>query len=754
MKYSVWLCVMILSFSAWSQCDFTLTGKVYDLHDGKVISDARITLKNEGKGAYSDSLGYYQIPNLCSGEHQLVVSHHLGCEPLKMSFTLEADTNINLFIEFHLLELDDMEASHFRLNRNLENEAQLNTEDRRSLASQNLGNQLSKLPGVSVISTGSSVSKPVVRGLHSNRVLVWNDGVRQEGQQWGGEHGPEVDPFFYSDISVVKGPGEIRYGADAMGGIVRASLDNWPKDKAFFFNSQSGFASNGRQGFQSLLLGGQVPKMKGLKWKVGSSAKMAGDQQTAQYYLTNTGYRELNVLALVVYEKNKNKWQAQYSQFNTELGVLKASHLGNLSDLKQAISSDRPLVEEPFSYTIQSPKQQINHEIVKLAWDYRFSSKLKLETDASRQFNNRLEYDADSKEGEVDFQLNLITYQANSNLNWKLNDQHVFDFGFQLQYQENKRAGRFLVPNYKQKNAGIYGQWKRTTNKWITEAGIRMDMAQQSAFSYIKDSLVTKSKQYDGLAGNLGVSRVFGHHWVLKERVSYRWRMPNISELYSNGLHHGAAAIEVGNENLTEEEMFAHQTSAQFKSKRFQANVDLYQYYFLNYIYLKPGDVFVLSIKGAFPEFAYEQTKALVNGFEAECSYEWSSWLEQGISYAMVRAIDLEQKAFLFGIPADQISSELIFSLPFWESKLKVNNQWVSKQNRVEPGVDFAPTPEGYFLMDVDFGMQIPSRKGAYYLNFGITNLTNSAYRSYLSRYRYFADNLGRNFTLTFTINL
>lgn len=754
MKYSVLLCALMFAASSWSQCTFSIQGKVIDQHDGSWIRDARITLKGEGKGTYSDSLGFYKIDQICAGAHVLQVSHHLGCEPLKLELVLTKDTLVDLQIEFHFLEIEDMEVNFYRFDRALENQQELKEEDRRASASQNLGNQLAKMPGVEVLSTGASVSKPVIRGLHSNRVLVWNNGVRQEGQQWGGEHGPEVDPFFYSDISVIKGPGSIRYGADAMGGVVRASLDTWQEKKGYFFHSQSGLTSNGQQGFQSVLLGNQSKRFPAFKWKIGGSSKIAGDQHTADYLLTNTGFRELNLLSFLIYEKGKNKWTFNYTQFNTELAVLKASHLGNLSDLQQAIKADRPLVEEPFSYAIQAPKQQINHHIARLSWKHQFSSKWDLEVDGSQQFNNRLEYDVHSKNGEADFQLNLTTYQGNVILSCKLNERNSIEMGTNGQYQENKRAGRFLVPNFKQTNAGSFVQWNRTTNKWTTVAGVRYDKIQQTAFTYLKDSLINKAKEFSGLSGNVGASRSFGHHWLVKEKFSYGWRMPNISELYSNGLHHGAAAIEVGNEQLTEEQMLAHQTSAAFKSRRFRAELDLYQYYFLNYIYLNPADQFVLSIKGAFPEFTYQQTEAFFNGLEAQISFDWTKWFIQNLNYTMVRAIDLQARNFLYGIPADRMASELICLLPFWEGKLRLNNIFVAKQNRVEMNADFADTPDGYYLLNLDFSAQLPTKKGAYFINLGVQNLTNSAYRSYLSRYRYFADNLGRNFTMTFTIKL
>ncbi|MBU2018364.1 MAG: TonB-dependent receptor [Bacteroidetes bacterium] len=756
MKATMLLLALFFSTIVFSQCNLTISGQVIDIHDNSIVEQAKISLKGYNSGAYSDSLGRYSIPNLCPGSYQIIVSHHLGCKPLRFEFNLKQDTVLNLNIEFHLLELHDVNADAYVLDRSVSSETELSVRSQTLNAGKTLGDMLGEIPGISTFNTGVSISKPIIRGMHSNRLILLNNGVRQEGQQWGGEHAPEVDGLLNESLSVVKGASAVRYGPEAFGGVVKVSPGDWG-DQNWSGKSSVGAVSNGRMYFGSTRLENNSIRFKGLHFRAGVSYKKSGDQNTPTYILSNTGYEEFNYFGQIGYQKGKHSFDAFHSQFTTTLGILAASHLGNLTDLKQAISNETPLIIDPFTYDIKAPSQQIEHSISKLAYAYIRNPKQQIELDYSFQFNNRLEIDEGQDNSQSpDFQLNLSTHQLNVAAEQKFSKGVKIEIGMNGQYQENKGVGRFLIPNYVKQNVGAFLIYAKKWDYWALESGVRVDNFYLQSFYFEEKELVKPILTFSKPSANLGLSRLFGHHWIVRSNAAYSWRPPSISELYSNGLHHGAAAIEIGDKSLKEESVFSLQTSGEFKSNRLTAQVELYQYYFNNYIFLNPSNEFVLTIKGAFPEFRFKEIEAFYSGVESWVNFKWYKWLSQEVSHSLVRVIDLTNKAFVVGIAPDYLQNEFQFT-PQLKKKnintfLAISNSYRSKQNRVEENADYALPPDGVFLINIKSQTSFEKNGRTFVLSGSVENLLNTKYRSYLNRYRYFSDEIGRSFRLNFQI--
>ena len=210
-------------------CSLKISGVVLDDHTEEIVVGAKVAVKNSFVKAVSDSSGQFVLAGLCPGQSQLVCLHHVGCEPFKMNFNLTGDTSVVIRTETHFLELDEFKIEFFVLDKNVLSTAKLSEDERFNRSGNTLGKQLEAIPGVSTLSTGNSISKPVIHGLHSNRVILLNNEIRQEGQQWGSEHAPEVDPFLSSDISVIKGASALRYGPEAIGGVISVNPPEWKK---------------------------------------------------------------------------------------------------------------------------------------------------------------------------------------------------------------------------------------------------------------------------------------------------------------------------------------------------------------------------------------------------------------------------------------------------------------------------------------------------------------------------------------------
>ncbi|MEM7040154.1 MAG: TonB-dependent receptor plug domain-containing protein, partial [Bacteroidota bacterium] len=272
-------------------------------------------------------------------------------------------------------------------------ESTLTEEELEKLKGKQLGEALREIAGVDALQTGPSIFKPMIHGLHSNRVLVLNNGIRQEGQQWGSEHGPEIDPFIANELTVVKGANGVRYGPDAIAGVVLVEPAPLRDSAGIGGRVDLVGMSNGRMGATSGMLEGNFARLPAFAWRVQGTLKRGGDMHTPDYNLTNTGLREYNFSAAAGWQKERYGVDVFYSQFNTDLGIFAGAHIGNLTDLQLAIERDTPLIANPFSYEIKRPYQHIEHELTKVRSWLETGEAGKLSLTYARQYNLRQEFD-------------------------------------------------------------------------------------------------------------------------------------------------------------------------------------------------------------------------------------------------------------------------------------------------------------------------------------------------------------------------
>jgi iron complex outermembrane receptor protein len=314
---------------------------------------------------------------------------------------------------------------------------------------------------------------------------------------------------------------------------------------------------------------------------------------------------------------------------------------------------------------------------------------------------------------------------------------------------------RPLVPNYWVTAVGAFAIWKYSATRWDTEAGIRYDLRHMEVRRFDRNNVLQRTERlFHNASATVGAAYYINEKLTLRSQIASAWRPPAPNELYSEGLHHGAAALEFGSDSLQSEQSWKWTNSLSLKTDNISLEISGFAQYIGNYIYLAPQAEMQLTIRGAFPVFHFEQTNAQLAGTDFTLRWQPSAAWETLLKGSMVRARDLSNGAFLPWIPPDQASATLRrnFGLPSegrWKGAYaSLTCLFVAQQWRTEAERDFAPPPKGYALLNFDSGIRYEHGKQALYIGFSVHNLANLAYRDYMNRFRYFADEQGRNFQL------
>lgn len=771
--------ILITSAAAGQSCDLILRGKIISTENGQSIPLATIELLGENKTAISDVEGWFEIKNLCAGTHEVRV-RFVGYQSFQQKVILMNSERIEFRLEPEVIALEGIVVEGQKVEQVASlSRSELNQAELFKRGGESLGKSLQGISGINLLQTGPNIAKPIIHGLHSNRILILNNGIRQEGQQWGQEHAPEIDPFVATNLQLIKGAAAVKYGSDAIGGVILVNPPDLPSEAgiAGAFNAV-GNSNNGLITTSALLEGG-IKSLKGFGWRLQGSYKKAGDARAADYRLTNTGTRENNFSVGLGYHVPKSGVELFFSSFDAEIGILRSAHTGNLTDLQRAIGSDRPLVIDDFSYEINNPRQVVNHQLFKLNGHTKmalgdFSAQYGL------QINNREEYDV-RRGGRSEIPalaLKLITHTVELDLDMAPRGPFKGDIGASFLFQgnsNNPETGiRPLIPNFDNWTAGAHAIGRYIQDDYELELGVRYDFKHYLVKRLdAQNNLETPEFNFNNVTGSAGVILFFKQGWSLRSNFGTAWRAPHINELFSGGLHNGAAGIEEGNANLKPERALKWINSLEHVSKEFDLTVAAYYNYIADYIYLRPEDV-VLTIQGAFPLFRYTQTDASFIGLDTDLIYHFSEQVDFSGKLSLIRAEDLDNQGPLINIPSNRLNLGTTFK--FREGNLKepyisISADFVDQQRNAPRVVsvaevisandsdidlfaqdqtvfDFLAPPVGYINLGLSTGFKVPVHQKMLSVYFSVENLMNNSYRDYLNRLRYFAHDMGRNFSI------
>lgn len=765
-------------------CRAGLTGRIMGPDSQGPLPGATVYVRELATGAVADTAGYYRLVNLCAGQYTLDYQF-VGYKTITRAVRVGPDSLLTLspvllVADNQLLQEVIVSERRSEARQLLQVQTALTGKALDATRGQSLGESLKTLPGLYSVQTGPSISKPVIHGLYSNRILTLNNGIRQEDQQWGSEHAPQIDPFLASRLTVIKGAASIRYGSDAIGGVILVEPNTMPTQPGVGGELNAVGGTNGGQGTVSGLVEQAFGRrLAGLSWRVQGTLSRIGYTRTPRYFLENSSYHETNGSATVAYTRQHGGLEVFYSQFNTKVGLFTGAQVGSLTDFYAAIARPEPLSQPEFSYALGRPYQQVQHELLKTKAFWRSDRWGTLSLTYARQKNVRREYDIQSFSRTADPELYLRLVTQTTDLIWeqkplKTARGGVFSGSVGLNgiAQGNIRRFLFLIPNYRSYGAGLFAIERYARNRWTAEGGLRVDYRWLRAFFLNEQTNVVtdETRQWQNLTGSLGLTYQLRPQLTLSANVGTAWRPPSVSDLYSNGLHQSAVAYERGNPDLVPEQAYNANLSVEYTGKRLALELGLYNNRITNYIYLKPDSLPIVRQRGAFPAYSYTQVQATFRGVDATLRYQLTSRLTFISKTSLLFAYDHTNQNYLVGIPPNRTDNGLRYDLTgrgrFSGMYVSVTNRYVARQRRApqvtarqENGQlvftgDFAPPPPAYTLFGAEIGFSYRLGRQPLSVILTGTNLLNQTYRDYLDRFRYFADEPGRNILLKLKLPL
>lgn len=778
-------------YSQEKECNYSVKGQIFDLESGEPLEFANVQVSGTYLGTSTDSTGHFEIKGICLDEFDLIFSyvgykrllhHHDVYHELPQIFMARDQVTLESIVIEGEREGGTMKSLSIQ---------EISGKQLDAIRSESLGDILTNITGVSTLTTGQNISKPIIHGLHSNRVLIINNGLRHEFQNWGVEHAPEIDPSLVENIQVVKGAATVRYGAEALGGVVL--IDGPEMDIHGDLTGRVGTTinSNGRSA------GADISFQKGFvktAYLAQASFVKQGDLRAPDYLLTNTGKEERSLALGMRYHQRYFDLSLYYSNFSQKLGILRSAVNGNLDDLENAISATEPAIISSFSYDINNPNQTVDHNLVKLRGEW-YRGEHVFEFQYGFQANHRQEFDV--RRGTLNdrpsIDLQLFSHSMDINWNHAEIKNWVGDIGLQWGYSDNNNQPGTntiaFIPNYNANRLGVYITESRQWGENLWEWGIRYDWHQMNIRGREQDnSIYENTLSFQNFSGTVGFSRYLNKKLEFRTNIGTAWRPPNVYELYVFGRHQ--ASIEYGlwrysladngdimtdvlldenDRDVPSEVGVKWINTFTYQSDRFRSEVTGYVNFINNYIYSTPAGT-IETVRGAFPYFLYDQTNAILTGIDATGKWTHSRYWNSSLSLSYVYARDMENKAWFVEIPPlkidyemaykpsihflpnSEIGARLAYTFTQWNPPptLSVRDIQVAQDEGTSvyrPGetFDFVDPPSGYLMVNAFFAGGW--RRLDYRLD--IRNMLNQSYRSYTNRLRYFADEPGINFRVT-----
>jgi iron complex outermembrane receptor protein len=707
---------LLLGFSVFASAQNKITGTTKN-NQNQPMAGVTIALPEIHKETISDEKGNYVISNLPSGNFKIVFSYVGYATQSKAIVVNQKTLQLDIVLEETMHQMDEVIVST-AFNK-LQSQNVMKVEHQSVKAMQQKGTAtliegLATLPGVSQVSTGTSIGKPVIRGLSGNRVLVYTQGVRLENQQFGEEHGLGLNDSGIESVEIIKGPASLLYGSDAIGGVLYFNPEKFGKSNTSELNFNQKYFSN-TNGTNSSL--GYKLSGEDLKFTTRISNNKHADYKIAEGdRVTNTRYNELDFKTALGYSNSSFSSTLRYNYNKLDLGIPEAG-----------------IAEQTNSKSPDFPKQGVISHILSLNNSIFFSNS-KLEADLGYIDNDRSEFE-DSEVAELQMKLKTFNYNVKYYLPKIGKIESIF--GVQGMQQTNLNlAEEILIPDATTSDFGVFGTANYEWKKNVIQAGLRWDNRKITTTEHgiIGDEgyFAGINRKFQSFNSSLGLKSSLRENIILRLNLATGFRAPNLAELTSNGVHEGSNRYEIGNSALQNEQNFQTDLNLEYRNSHFELFLNGFYNHITNYIFIAPNGN---QINGN-DVYDYLQANANLYGGEAGIHFHPHpiDWLHITSSFESVTG-KKQNGENLPLIPAmkwnSSIKTEFKSTKWFQEGFAVLNLEHYLNQNN--PGL-FETNTTDYTLLNLGFGGQIRLGKMAFDVNINANNLLDKRYISHLSR--------------------
>lgn len=776
-----------------AQTKISLTGKVTDAKTGEALAGASVYFPDLRTGAACNKEGIYTISNISAGKYLVEVSH-LGYASINETVEAGSNAQKDFKLEPSVVENEGVTVTGVSSATSTKRTPiPVNIVKKENLfnnVSTNLIDNLAKTPGVAQVTTGPGISKPFIRGLGYNRVVVVNDGIRQEGQQWGDEHGIEIDELNASRVELLKGPASLMYGSDALAGVVNIISILPAPEGHTRGNIFSAYQTNNRQRNWHADLGGN---RYGFIWGLYGSYKAAADYKNKfDGYVFNSKFNEKDFGAYIGVNKSWGFTHFYISKFDQHPGLVEGDRddaTGQFLKLvnNAGVAGEEIATDGDFKSTDPYiPRQRIQH--FKVAADNSFNiGKDRLIMLLGYQQNQRQEFGnvLDPGEKELFFDLGTVNYNLQYHLAEQKNVRTTIGVNGMLQTNKNKGAEQ-LIPEYSLFDIGGFVYTRKTMDKLTLSGGLRFDNRSIDSKELVEGSGIRFSafkKNFSNVSGSVGLAYEAGKIVTLKFNIARGFRAPNITELSANGVHEGSFQYIYGDVNLESETSL--QADAGFVANSdhvsFQLNLfsnSIQHFIFLHKLASVNGGDSIININGDdFNAFRYGQNNAKLYGaeFSLDIHPHPLDWLHVENTFSWVRGVLKKPEEgskniplipatrFINEVKVDFAKNKKNKTFKNWFVLAELDNSFA--QSQPFTGFNTETKTAGYSLINAGIGGDIASKgKTLFSIFLAANNIADAAYQNHLSRLKYAPENLvtgrtgvfnmGRNFSVKLNIPL
>ena len=643
------------------------------------------------------------------------------------------------------------------VKNNVLNVGKLNLNNLNYIKRLNFSNAIQEIPGVSIISTGPGISKPVIRGLSSNRVTVFNQFMRVENQQWGAEHGMEISGFGVGSVEVIKGPMSVLYGSDAIGGVLYVNPDSYYKGEGSEIELGTIYNSNYHGITTNLGIKGGSNK---LSYLVQASLVDNKDFNTPDGEVENTYFKNSDLKFGLGYTSDNFISDLRVNINDSEIGIPhgEENHDDHDEDDHDDDDHDEDHDEDHEEHEEEKSYQDITNTMISWKNRFLFENRSEIEFTLGFSSNKRKEFGHHEEEGHDDhdddddhdedhddhdehgegpaLNMDLETTTFDLKYIFPKSEKLELVFGTNILSQTNTNYGEEeLIPDADKRDFGVYALSHIHASKWDVLIGLRTDNRKITTSDF--------DKNYNSLNASLGFKRDFSTNKIFRLNFSNGYRAPNLSELFSDGVHHGTAQYEIGDRNLNEEKNFQTEISISSFGSDSSFGLDVFYNSVQDYIYLEPAGQTMSSM----PVYNYSQADASLMGGELYFSKSTSlDWLSYKTSFEYVSGEKAEGGYLPFISP---FTFKHAFNLDFDSNNFKVSIISKGKQNNVG---QFETETDSYFLMNLSGSHEFNLTNNNLGFVWSINNLLDTEYYDHLSRFKKMGiHEMGRN--ISFGLN-